>query len=51
MAQLNGVIPQPIYDTMSNIITNLPRLIIGIVIIVVGIKLIIGKKREGDLNA
>ncbi len=50
MAQLSGIIPQPIYDTMSNIITNLPRLIIGIAIIVVGIKLIIGKKKEGDIN-
>lgn len=51
MVQLSSVIPQPIYDIMSNIISNLPRLIIGIVIIVVGIKLIIGKKREDDLNA
>ncbi len=51
MAQLSGVIPPQIYDDMRNIIDNLPRVIIGIVIIVVGIKLIIGKKREGDLNA
>lgn len=51
MVQLSSVIPQPIYDIMSNIISNLPRLIIGIAIIVVGIKLIIGKKKEDDLNA
>lgn len=51
MAQLSGVIPEPIYDAMSNVMGNLPRLIIGIVIIVIGIKLILGKKREGDLNA
>ena len=51
MDQLSGVIPQPIYDAMSNVMGNLPRLIIGIVIIVIGIKLIIGKKREGDQNA
>lgn len=51
MAQLSRVIPLQIYDAISNVMANLPRLIIGIVIIVVGIKLIIGKKREGDLNA
>ncbi|WP_026881784.1 hypothetical protein [Clostridium akagii] len=51
MVQLSSVIPQPIFDIMSNIISNLPRFIIGIAIIVVGIKLIIGKKKEDDLNA
>jgi hypothetical protein len=48
---LSKYIPSEIYDTLSSLTRNSPQIIIGIAIIVVGAKLILGKKKESDLNA
>lgn len=44
------IIPQEIFDIISNISRTVPQILISIVIIVIGIKLIMGKKRESDNN-
>lgn len=39
-----------VYDAIEDVTRVAPKVVIGIVIIVVGIKLIIGKKRECDID-
>ena len=48
--RLNGYIPQELYTVIHDVSRNLPQLIVGGIIIVVGANLIIGKKRECDKN-
>ncbi|MFL0249346.1 hypothetical protein ACJDT4_02850 [Clostridium neuense] len=45
---LQEIIPQEIFDFISNTSRTIPQILISVVIIIVGIKLIIGKKRESD---
>ncbi|MBU3143748.1 hypothetical protein [Clostridium sp. CF012] len=47
---LSGHISGEVYGIIYNITRMAPQIIIGVVIIVVGAKLIIGKKRERDIN-
>jgi len=47
---LNGFISNEVYNAINVATSVAPQIIIGIVIIVVGAKLIIGKKKECDLN-
>lgn len=47
---LNGYISDEVYNAISNITRVAPQIIIGVAIIVVGLKLIKGKKKECDLN-
>ena len=47
---LTGYISDEVYNSIQNITRLAPQLIIGVVIIVIGVKLIIGKKRECDMN-
>jgi len=47
---LRGIIPSEIYELMIDITRYAPQMILGIAIIVVGIKLIVGKKKESDDN-
>lgn len=47
MQNFSQYIPQYIY----NISDFVPRAVVGIIIIVIGARLIIGKKREGELDA
>ncbi|MBZ9687053.1 hypothetical protein G9F72_012035 [Clostridium estertheticum] len=47
---LSGYISGELYGTIYNITRMAPQIILGVVIIVVGAKLIIGKKRECDSN-
>ena len=42
--------PSGVYDAINDVTRVLPQVIIGVVIITVGAKLIIGKKRECDMN-
>lgn len=39
-----------VYELISNFTGIVPQIIVGIAIIVIGIKLIMGKKKEGDMN-
>ncbi|OAA86840.1 hypothetical protein [Clostridium ljungdahlii] len=48
MNTLWGHIPNEVYEMLSDVTRTAPRIIIGIAIIVAGIKLIKGKKREMD---
>lgn len=47
---LSGYISDEAYNMIHNITRMAPQIIIGVVIIGVGAKLIIGKKRECDMN-
>ncbi|MGV8982628.1 hypothetical protein [Clostridium sp.] len=47
---LTGYISDEVYNTIHNVTRMAPQIIIGVVIIFVGAKLIIGKKRECDMN-
>ncbi|MBU3190198.1 hypothetical protein K9O30_14075 [Clostridium bowmanii] len=47
---LTGYISDEVYNAIHNITRMAPQIIIGVVIIVIGTKLIIGKKRECDMN-
>jgi len=47
---LSGYIPDGIYNAIQNITRLAPQIIIGVVIIVIGAKLIRGKKIECDMN-
>ncbi|MGH4139180.1 hypothetical protein [Clostridium sp.] len=47
---LTGYISDEAYNAIHNITRMAPQIIIGVVIIVVGAKLIVGKKRECDMN-
>ncbi|MBZ9634821.1 hypothetical protein [Clostridium sp. FP1] len=47
---LASYLPDGVYRVINNITNVAPQIIIGVVIIVVGAKLIIGKKKECDMN-
>lgn len=47
---INGYISEALYNTIYEVMGIAPQLIIGIIIIIFGVKLIIGKKKECDLN-
>ncbi|MGH4122076.1 MAG: hypothetical protein ACREV6_03975 [Clostridium sp.] len=47
---LASYMPDGVYRVINNITRVAPQIIIGVAIIVVGAKLIIGKKRECDMN-
>jgi len=51
MQSLARYIPQEVYQVIYNVMRIAPQIIVGIVIIVIGVKLIIGKKRENEINA
>jgi hypothetical protein len=46
---LSNVIPQAVYLPIYNILQFAPKMIIGIAIIFIGIRLIVEKKRESDI--
>ena len=48
MNTLSQFIPQEIYEVIFNVSRIVPRIVISAAIIIIGIKLIIGKKRESD---
>ena len=48
MNTLWGRIPNEVYEMLSNVTRIAPQIIIGIAIVIAGIKLIKGKKREMD---
>lgn len=45
---LGTIIPQEIFNIIFNTSRTIPRILISVVIIIIGVKLIIGKKRESD---
>ena len=47
---LAGYIPGDVYNVIRNVTRMAPQIIIGVVIVVIGAKLIIGKKKERDMN-
>jgi hypothetical protein len=47
---LSWHIPREVYNTLEDITRYTPQVILGIVVIGIGIKFIIGKKRESDDN-
>lgn len=47
---LSRYIPDPLFNFLNNITRVAPQIIIGVAIITVGAKLIIGKKKECDMN-
>lgn len=47
---LNGYISNEVYIAISNFTRIVPQIVVGAAIIIVGIKLIIGKKKENDMN-
>ncbi|MBU3216286.1 hypothetical protein LL033_23270 [Clostridium estertheticum] len=47
---LAGYIPGDVYNVISDVTRMAPQIIIGVVIVVIGAKLIIGKKKECDMN-
>jgi len=47
---LAGYMPDALYNVINNVSTVAPQIIIGVAIIVMGAKLIIGKKKECDMN-
>lgn len=51
LQRLCSVIPQFEYDILVNMSRAIPQVVISIIIIFIGIKLIIGKKKESDRNA
>lgn len=48
---LGRYIPPEIYNIISDFTRNTPKIIIGVAIIVLGVRLIVGKKKECDMNA
>lgn len=48
---LSRYIPQEAYDAINNLTRLAPQIIIGLAIVAAGIKLIVGKKKESDMNA
>jgi hypothetical protein len=44
-------IPYQIYSMLINLNNVVPQTVLGIIIVVIGVRLIVGKKRENDLNA
>lgn len=51
MHSLSGVIPDEIYNIINNITRLAPQMVLGVAIVVIGAKLIIGKKMESDKDA
>ena len=51
MNSIAQYIPQEVYHAIYNFMRIAPQIIVGIAIIVIGIKLIMGKKRESETNA
>ena len=47
---LSSYIPSQVYNAIYDVTRVLPQIIIGIAIIILGAKLIIGKKRESDTH-
>ncbi|WP_298843675.1 hypothetical protein [Clostridium sp.] len=47
---LSQYMPQNVYNSIGDLIRMAPQIIVGIVIVVIGARLIIGKKRERDMN-
>lgn len=48
ISYLDLILPRHIYVALRNITNAAPQLILGIAIVILGIKLILGKKRESD---
>ncbi|HEY5563243.1 MAG TPA: hypothetical protein VIK72_16105 [Clostridiaceae bacterium] len=48
---ISRYIPSSVYENLDALTRNAPQIILGIAIIVVGAKLILGKKKERDSNA
>ncbi len=48
---LSQYIPHQFHSAINNFMRQMPKIIIGIAIIVIGIRLIIGKKRECKIDA
>ncbi|EDU36466.1 MULTISPECIES: hypothetical protein [Clostridium] len=48
---LSQYIPQQFHSVINNFMRQTPKIIIGVAIIVIGIRLIIGKKRECKIDA
>jgi hypothetical protein len=49
--ELYGHIPHKIYNILIDIKNVAPQTVLGIIIVVIGVRLIIGKKKENDLDA
>jgi len=47
---LANYMPEIVYNTLNALIRVAPQIIIGVAIVVVGAKLIIGKKKESEMN-
>ena len=50
MKSIAQYIPQEVYQAIYNFMRIAPQIIVGIAIIVIGIKLIMGKKRGSEIN-
>lgn len=48
---LQKYMPSEMYNIISDFTRNTPKIIIGVAIIVLGVRLIVGKKKECDMNA
>ena len=48
---LNGHISYQVYRAINDVTRIAPQIIIGIAIVIAGVKLIMGKKKESDINA
>lgn len=51
LQRLWSVIPQFEYDILTRITSSVPQIVISIIIIIIGIKLVVGKKKESDMDA
>lgn len=51
VSNLYNVMPEYLYNILTTISRTVPQFIVAIIIIVIGIKLIVGKKRESDIDA
>lgn len=50
MSYLRRFLPQEVFNFILHLTRDLPQLVIGIIIIIIGIRLIIVKKKESDGN-
>lgn len=48
---LSGYLPDMAYNMLINATNLIPQIVLGLIIIVVGVRLIIGKKKESDIDA
>lgn len=48
---LSAHIPYEIYSTLINLNNVIPQTVLGIIIVVIGVRLIAGKKRENEIDA